>query len=62
MRTLTLAIPDEVAARLDELAEREFRRSKDQASILLVEAIRRHDRRMRRRVMPEDRRADGAIR
>jgi hypothetical protein len=41
MRGLTLAIPDDVNDELREIAVREFRRPRDQASVLLIEAIRR---------------------
>ncbi len=41
MRSITVAIPDEAASRLEDLAAREFRRPKDQAAVLLVEAIER---------------------
>ena len=40
-RTITVAIPDEAAAKLQQLAERSYRRPKDQAGLLLVEAIER---------------------
>jgi len=40
-RVLTVAIPDETSAQLAELAEREYRRPKDQAAILLIDAIER---------------------
>lgn len=39
LRTLTVVIPDESATKLGKLAERAFRRPKDQASLLLVQAI-----------------------
>ena len=41
MRVLTLAIPDDVNDELREIAVREFRRPRDQASVLLIAAIRR---------------------
>lgn len=41
MRSITVAIPDEAAARLEDLAAREFRRPKDQAAVLLMDAIER---------------------
>jgi predicted transcriptional regulator len=41
MRVLTVAIPDDVNDQLRELAHREFRRPRDQASVLLIEAVRR---------------------
>jgi hypothetical protein len=40
-RPFTVVIPDAVAEKLTELARREFRRPKDEASLLLVEAIER---------------------
>jgi len=41
MRPLNLAIPEDVAQQLERLAERDFRRPRDQAALLLVMAIRR---------------------
>ena len=41
MRVLTIAIPDDVNDELREIAVREFRRPRDQASVLLIAAIRR---------------------
>ena len=41
MRRLTVAIPEEAAARLDRLAQREYRDRKQQAALLLVDAIAR---------------------
>lgn len=41
MRSLNLAIPEDVAQQLERLAERDFRRPRDQAALLLVQAIRR---------------------
>jgi hypothetical protein len=41
MQVLTVAIPDDVNDQLRELALREFRRPRDQASVLLIEAVRR---------------------
>lgn len=41
MQVLTVAIPDDVNDQLRELAHREFRRPRDQASVLLIEAVRR---------------------
>ncbi len=39
MRTYTIAIPQEAAEKLSALAAREYRRPRDQASILLIEAL-----------------------
>lgn len=39
LRTLIVAIPDDAASKLNEIAQREFRRPKDQAGLLLVQAI-----------------------
>lgn len=41
LRTFNLAIPEDVAQQLERLAERDFRRPRDQAALLLVQAIRR---------------------
>jgi len=41
MRSLNLAIPEDVAQQLERLAERDFRRPRDQAALLLVQAVRR---------------------
>ena len=41
MRSINLAIPEDVAQQLDRLAEREFRRPRDEAALLLVQAVRR---------------------
>jgi hypothetical protein len=41
MRSLNLAIPEDVAQQLDRLAERDFRRPRDEAALLLVQAVRR---------------------
>jgi hypothetical protein len=41
MRVLTIAIPDDVNDELREIAVREFRRPRDQASVLPIAAIRR---------------------
>ena len=41
MRSLNLAIPEDVAQQLGRLAERDFRRPRDQAALLLVQAVRR---------------------
>jgi hypothetical protein len=41
MRSITLGLPDQVAEQLAELAERDFRRPRDQAAILLIGAIAR---------------------
>lgn len=41
MRSLNLAIPEDIAQQLERLAERDFRRPRDQAALLLVQAIRR---------------------
>jgi hypothetical protein len=40
-QVLTIAIPDDVAAELRDLAHREFRNPRGQATVLLIEAIRR---------------------
>lgn len=39
MRILTVDLPDDVGAKLDEIARRERRRPRDQAVVMLVEAI-----------------------
>ena len=39
LRTLSIAIPDDAFTKLNAIAEREFRRPKDQAGLLLVSAI-----------------------
>jgi hypothetical protein len=44
MRRLTIAIPEEAAARLERLARLEFRDHKQQAARLLVDAIERAER------------------
>jgi hypothetical protein len=41
MHVHTVVIPDDIDTLLRELAQREMRRPRDQASILLIEAIRR---------------------
>ena len=41
MRSINLAIPEDVAQQLERLAEREFRRPRDEAAHLLVQAVRR---------------------
>ncbi len=41
MHVHTVVIPDDIDTLLREIAERERRRPRDQASILLIEAIRR---------------------
>lgn len=41
MRSLNIAIPDEAATKLAELAAREFRRPKEQAALLIVDGLRR---------------------
>jgi predicted transcriptional regulator len=38
-RVLTITIPDEEAHTLDELARSQYRRPRDQASILVIEAL-----------------------
>jgi predicted transcriptional regulator len=48
MRSVTVSLPDEAADRLIELAEREARRPKDQAAVLLIAAVRRAARRAAR--------------
>ena len=40
-RSLNLAIPEDVAQQLERVAEREFRRPRDEAAHLLVQAVRR---------------------
>ncbi len=40
MRSLNLAIPEDVAQQLQRLAERDFRRVRDEAALLLVQAVR----------------------
>jgi|NGEPerStandDraft_6_1074524.scaffolds.fasta_scaffold473206_2 hypothetical protein len=40
-RSLNLIVPEEVAQQLEHLAEREFRRPRDEAALLLVQAVRR---------------------
>jgi hypothetical protein len=47
-RTLTVAIPDESASKLDALARDSFRRPKEQAAALLIDAIERASRRRAR--------------
>jgi hypothetical protein len=41
MRSLNLAIPEDDAQQLERLAERNFRRPRDEAALLLVNAVRR---------------------
>lgn len=41
MRSLNLAIPEDVAQQLERLAECDFRRPRDEAALLLVQAVRR---------------------
>jgi predicted transcriptional regulator len=41
MRSITLAIPDDTAAKLAELARRQYRAPRQQATALLVEGIER---------------------
>jgi len=41
MRSLNVAIPEEAAQQLERLAERDFRRVRDEAALLLVQAVRR---------------------
>ena len=41
MRSLNLAIPEDVAQQLERLADRDFRRVRDEAALLLVQAVRR---------------------
>lgn len=41
MRSLNLAIPEDVARQLERLADRDFRRVRDEAALLLVQAVRR---------------------
>ena len=40
-RSLNLTVPEDIAQKLERLAEREFRRPRDEASRLLVQAVRR---------------------
>jgi hypothetical protein len=41
MRSITLGIPDQAATQLAQLARRDYRRPRDQATVLLLEAIAR---------------------
>jgi len=41
MRSLSLVIPEDAAQQLERLAQRDFRRPRDEAALLLVEAVRR---------------------
>ena len=43
MQALRVVIPDDAAAKLDELAHRQYRAPRQQAAVLLVEAIERAD-------------------
>jgi hypothetical protein len=47
LRRIVIAVPDSVAERLDRLAAAEFRDRKQQATVLLVGAIERAERRAR---------------
>jgi hypothetical protein len=40
-RSINLAVPEDVAQQLERIAEREFRRPRDEAALLLVQAVRR---------------------
>jgi hypothetical protein len=53
-RTVTVALPDEAHQQLVALAEREYRRTKDQAGILLVGAIEAEYRRRHKRRLPSE--------
>jgi hypothetical protein len=53
MRSLNVAIPDDAAAKLAEIARREYRRPREQATVLLLEALGRHD--VDVQVRPEER-------
>lgn len=44
MRSITVGLPDDVAERLGELARQALRRPRDQAAILLVDAVARAKR------------------
>ena len=52
MRTLNVSIPDETAAKLLKLAERDYRAPRQQAAALLAAAIEREDVTDRRRRAP----------
>jgi hypothetical protein len=41
LHSINLAILEDVARQLERLAEREFRRPRDEAALLLVQAVRR---------------------
>lgn len=41
MRSLNLVIPEDAAQQLERLAARDFRRPRDEAALLLVQAVRR---------------------
>ncbi len=41
MKSITLAIPENTAAKLAELARRQYRAPRQQAAVMLVEAIER---------------------
>lgn len=41
MRSINLVIPEDAAQQLERLAERDFRRPRDEAALLLVQAVRR---------------------
>jgi hypothetical protein len=43
MRLINIAIPDDVASRLNELARREYRRPRDQAAVLIIDGLDRVD-------------------
>lgn len=40
-RSLNLTVPEDIAQQLERLAEHEFRRPRDEAALLLVQAVRR---------------------
>lgn len=62
MRSLNLAIPEDVARQLERLADRDFRRVRDEAALLLVQAVRRAAEDLavpsERRGQPADQRSD----
>ena len=41
VRVVSIAIPDEAVRQLERLAEREFRRPKEQATVLILEGLKR---------------------
>lgn len=62
MRSLNLAIPEDVAQQLERLADLDFRRVRDEAALLLVQAMRRAAEDLaapsERRSEPTDERSD----